>query len=31
MRASSLAVSNQSKFELFYTDAANGWVLNGNN
>ena len=28
MRASSLAVANQSRFELFYTDAANGWVIN---
>ncbi len=31
MRATSLAVSNQANFELFYSDAANGWVINGNN
>ena len=31
MRASLLTALNQSKFELFYTDAANGWVLNGTN
>jgi hypothetical protein len=31
MRATSLAVSNQANFELYYSDAANGWVINGNN
>ena len=30
MRASSLALDEQtSSFELFYSDAANGWVING--
>ena len=31
MRATSLAVSNQANFELFYSDATNGWLINGKN
>lgn len=31
MRATSLAVSDQANFELFYSDATNGWLINGKN